>query len=176
MDELKNQQCPVCGKPKAVLRDEEIDVPYFGKTFVFSICCGDCGFSKSDIEAAEERDPVKITFETNSDKDMKIRIVKSSQALVKIPTLRMSMEPGEGSDGFISNIEGLIGKFEKVIESQRDSSDDPSVKKSAKNLLKKIWKIKLGDIPVKIMIEDPSGNSAIISDKSNVEKLKIKKK
>ncbi len=175
MDELKNQPCPVCGKKKAILREEELDIPYFGKTFVFSINCGECGFSKADIEAAEKKDPVKVTFETDSEEDMKVRLIKSSNATVKVPTLRMSVESGEGSDGFISNVEGLINKFEKVVEGQRDSAEDPSVKKSAKNLLKKIWKIKLGDLPVKIVIEDPSGNSAIISDKAKVEKLKVKK-
>ncbi len=174
MDELKNQPCPVCGKKKATLMEKEIDVPYFGKTFVFSICCEDCGFSKADIEAVEEKDPVKVTFETTSEEDMKVRVVKSSNALVKVPTLRMSMEPGEGSDGFISNVEGVIEKFEKVIEEQRDNTDDPSVKKSAKNLLKKIRKIKFGDLPMKIVIEDPSGNSAIISDKAEVSKIKKK--
>jgi zinc finger protein len=174
MDELKDQPCPVCGKNKAVLREEEIDIPYFGKTFVFSINCVECGFSKADLEAAEARDPVKITFETSSEEDMKVRVVKSSNATVKIPTLRMSMESGEGSEGFISNVEGLLAKFERIIEGQRDNSEDPSVKKSAKNLLKKIWKIKLGDIPMKIVIEDPSGNSAIISDKAEVSKMKKK--
>lgn len=175
MDELKDQPCPVCGKKKAVLRDEELDIPYFGKTFVFSINCEECGFSKADIEAAEQKDPVKITFETSSEEDMKVRVIKSSNATVKVPTLRMSVESGAGSDGFISNVEGLLNKFERVIEQQRDGADEPSVKKSAKNLLKKIWKIKMGDIPVKIVIEDPSGNSAIISDKAIVEKLKVKK-
>jgi len=174
MDELKSQQCPICGKHKLILREEEVDIPYFGKAFVFSMCCEDCGFSKADVEAVEDREGVKITFETSSEKDMKVRVVKSSNALVKVPTLRMSMEPGEGSDGFISNIEGLIGKFEKVIEEQRDNSEDQDVKKKAKNLLKKIWKVKLGEIPLKIIIEDPSGNSAIISEKAEVSKLKKK--
>jgi len=32
-----------------------------------------------------------------------------------------------------------------------------------------------GDIPVKIVLEDPTGNSAIISEKAVVEKLKVKK-
>jgi zinc finger protein len=172
MAEMKDQPCPVCGKKKATLMEEEIDIPYFGKVFVFSICCSDCGFSKSDVEAAEAKEPVKITFEVNSEEDMKVRVVKSSNGLVKIPQLRMSMEPGEASDGFISNIEGLINKFEKVIEGQRDCAEDPAIKKKAKNLLKKIWKVKLGDQPLKIIIEDKTGNSAIISDKAKVEKLK----
>ena len=72
----------------------------------------------------------------------------------------MSMESGAASDGFISNIEGLINKFEKIIEDQRDNSEEDDVRKTAKNLLKKLWKLKLGEIPLKIIIEDLSGNSA----------------
>ena len=169
---LNNQICPVCGKKTLVLCEEEINIPFFGKTFVFSMNCSDCGFSKSDIESFEQRDPVKIIFEISLAKDLNARVIKSSNALVKIPTLRMSMEPGENSNGFISNVEGLLNNFEKIIEQQRDSTEDPSIKKKAKNLLKKIWKIKLGELPMKIIIEDPSGNSAIISKKAQVSILK----
>ncbi|MBS3172456.1 ZPR1 zinc finger domain-containing protein [Candidatus Woesearchaeota archaeon] len=172
MDELKNQKCPVCGKNKLTLREEDIDVPFFGKTFVFSMCCEECNFSKADVEAAEQKTPVKITFEINSEKDMSVRVIKSSNALVKIPQMKMSMEPGEASDGFVSNIEGLLHKFELVLEQQRDTAEEEDVKKQAKNLLKKLWKVKLGDQPLKIIIEDKSGNSAIISDKSKIEKWK----
>ena len=107
---------------------------------------------------------------------MTVRVVKSSHASIKIPQLRMSVEPVNGSPGFISNIEGIITRFEKIVEEQRDTSEEEDVKKSAKNLLKKIRKVKFGDIPVKIIIEDPSGNSAIISEKAVIEKLKTKKK
>lgn len=172
MDELKNQQCPVCGKNKLTLREEDIDIPFFGKTFVFSMSCEECGFSKADVEAEEKKDPTRITFEIDSEKDMSVRVIKSSNALVKIPQLKMSMEPGEASDGFISNIEGLLHKFELVLEQQRDTAEEEDVKKQAKNLLKKIWKVKLGDQPLKIIIEDKSGNSAIISNKTKIEKLK----
>ena len=39
-------------------------------------------------------------------------------------------------------------------------------------LLKKLWKIELGEEKVKIVIEDPSGNSGIISEKAVVSRLK----
>jgi len=87
----------------------------------------------------------------------------------------MSVEPGATSEGFVSNVEGILERFKKVIESERDTAEDEDVKKTAKNLLKKLWKIELGEMPIKIVIEDPSGNSAIISDKAIVEKLKVKK-
>ena len=136
--------------------------------------CEACDFSKCDIEAEEEREGSSQTINIDSEKDMRIKIIRSSFGTVKIPQIRMKIEGGENSEGFITDVEGLICRFEDITEKERDSSDDPSAKKSAKNLLKKLRKIKLGDIPIKITIEDPTGNSAIISDK--VETKKFKKK
>jgi len=172
MDKLEKQPCPMCRNKTLTLIEDSKEVPYFGKLFIFCMNCSSCEYSISDIEAAEKKDPIKYTIETNSEEDMKIRVVKSSEATVSMPQLRMKMEPGPGSIGFISNIEGLITKFEKIIEQQRDNSEEPEIKKKAKNLLKKIRKIKFGDEKLKIIIEDPSGNSAIISKKAKVEKLK----
>ena len=176
MDKLEGQQCPFCKAKKLTLLQDEIEIPFFGKVFAFSMNCTGCGVRQSDVEAAEPKDPCKVTFTTESEADMKVRIVKSSQATVKLPGLRMSVEPGSVAEGYVSNVEGLLGRFEKVVESQRDNSDDDGEKKSAKNLLKKMRKIKYGEIPLKIVIEDPSGNSAIISKKAIIEKLKGKKK
>jgi zinc finger protein len=176
MEALDKQECPVCNTKSLTLTEDENDVPYFGKVYLFSMVCSACKYNMSDVEAEEQKEPCKYTFEVNSEKDMTVRVVKSSQASIKIPQLRMSVEPVNGSPGFISNIEGIINRFEKIVEEQRDTAEEENIKKSAKNLLKKIRKVKFGDIPVKIIIEDPSGNSAIISEKAVIEKLKPKKK
>ena len=174
MEKLEKQPCPMCHKNTLTLTEAELDIPYFDKVFVFSMNCSSCSFKKSDIEAAERHEPCKCTIETTSEDDMKIRVVRSSEATVKIPTLRMSSTPGPASVGQITNIEGIINTFESIVESQRDEAEEPSAKKTAKNLLKKIRKVKYGDIPCKIVIEDPSGNSAIVSEKVVKEKLKVK--
>jgi len=101
-----------------------------------------------------------------------VRVVKSSEGSVKIPQLKMSVDPGVASEGYVSNVEGLLERFKKILESERDNADDEDVRKKAKNLLKKLWKIELGEEKVKIIIEDPSGNSAIISEKAIVSRLK----
>ncbi len=175
MEKLENQLCPICHKKALTLTEGEIDIPYFGKTYIFSMSCNNCKYSKSDIEAEERKEPCKITFTIEKESDMKVRVVKSSEADVKMPQLRMSMESGPASDGFVSNIEGLLTRFEKVIEDERDLAEEDDVKKHAKNLLKKIRKVKWGEMALKIIIEDPSGNSAIISEKAVVEKVKVKK-
>ncbi|MDP3728603.1 MAG: ZPR1 zinc finger domain-containing protein [bacterium] len=175
-DTLKGETCPICLEKKLSLTEDEMDIPYFGKTFVFSMHCEGCAFHKADIEAAEMKDPCRLTFTIEKEEDMKIRVVKSSEGSIKVPQLHMSVTPGSASEGYISNIEGLLNRFEKVIEDEKENSEEDSAKTTAKNLLKKIRKVKWGEMPLKIVIEDPSGNSAIISERTIIEKLKAKKK
>ncbi len=174
MEELKNQPCPICGKKTLTLRQEDYNIPNFGEALLFSMSCESCNYSKSDIETLEVKEPAKYTFTIESVEDLNVQVVKSANATVKIPQMRMSVEPGSNSEGYVSNIEGVITRFEKIIKDQRDTSEDKSVRKSAKNLLKKIWKVKEGDVKLKIIIDDPSGNSAIISDKAIITKTKKK--
>ena len=65
-------------------------------------------------------------------------------------------------------------KYEFIVE--RDAADEEDVRKKAKNLLKKLWRVECGDEQLKIVLEDPSGNSAIISEKAVVTKIKGSKK
>lgn len=169
--ELKDQKCPICGKDKLTLTEEDYNIPHFGKCFLMTMHCDSCHYHTSDVESEENKGPIKITFEVEKEEDMKVRVIKSSEATVKIPQMRMSMEPGTASTGFLSNIEGLLNRFKKIIESERDNAEDLSIRKKAKNLLKKLWKVELGEEKLKIIIEDPSGNSAIVSDRAETEKL-----
>jgi zinc finger protein len=176
MEKLDKQQCPICMTKNLTLTQDEMDIPFFGRTYVFNMHCSSCHYNKSDVECEDMKDPSRITFEVSSEEDMKVRVVKSGEATIKIPALKISVEGGPNGEGYVSNIEGILDRFKKIIETERDTAEDEDIKKSAKNLLKKMWKVKMGDIPVKIIIEDPTGNSAIISKKAVVEKLKVKSK
>ena len=175
VETLDNQPCPFCFKKTLSMSEDAMDIPYFGTTYVFSMHCSSCNYDKSDIEAEQPKEPCKHTFTVESSEDMKVRVVKSSNASIKIPQMRMSVESGPSSNGYVSNIEGLLNRFKKILEEQRDNADDKDVRKKAKNLLKKLWKVECGDAKLKIIIEDPTGNSAIISEKTKIEKLKVKK-
>jgi len=170
VDEIGGENCPICRKKTLTLREEESEVPYFGKVFVFSMTCSSCKYHKADLEAAEKHDASRFTLEVSSEDDMSIRVVKSSQATVKIPHV-ITITPGPASIGFVSNIQGLLERVKGVVETARDGEDDPAAKKKAKNLLKKLQKVIWGQEKIKITIEDPTGNSAIISDKAVVKKL-----
>ena len=172
MDEIKNQECPLCGKKTLTLIEDTREIPHFGICFLMSMSCSNCKYHKSDVESEIKRDPSKITFIVKTKKDLNVMVVKSSEATVKIPQMRLSVTPGGGSIGYITTVEGVLRRFKRTIENERDNAEDASVRKSAKNLLKKFWKVECGEQELKIVIEDKSGNSAIISDKAEVSKLK----
>ncbi|MBR9692052.1 ZPR1 zinc finger domain-containing protein [Candidatus Woesearchaeota archaeon] len=171
MEKLENQPCPMCMKKTLTLIEDEREVPYFGKVYVFSMSCSNCKYHKADIEAAEQREPCKYTIDISSDEDMKVRIVKSSGATVKIPHV-VTIEPGPAASGYVTNVEGILNRVKHRIEAARDNEEDADAKKKAKNLLKKLGRVMWGKDKLKIIIEDPTGNSAIISDKAVKSKLK----
>ena len=162
---LGGQPCPVCGKKTLTLSEAEAEVPYFGKLFIFGMTCSDCGFRKADVEAAEQKEPVKWTFEIASKEDLTVRVVKSSEAMVKIPYIG-DISPGPASEGYVTNVEGILNRIKEQVEHLRDAAEDDEDRTKAKNLLKKIMRVLWGEEKIKLIIEDPTGNSAIISDKA----------
>jgi zinc finger protein len=170
---VTGQPCTFCGQNALTLMQQKKEVPYFGEIFVFSMTCENCKYHKSDLETIEPRDPAKYTLEVSSEADLSIRIVKSANATVKIPHMT-TIEPGPAANGYVTNVEGILKRVKHAIETARDSSEDESDVTKAKNLLKKLGRVMWGQETIKIIIEDPTGNSAIISDKAVVEKLKVK--
>jgi zinc finger protein len=166
VDILENQPCPMCHKEALTLRDMKRDIPYFGQCYIFSMDCSNCNYHMADVESADEegKKPVKYTLEIEDEKDLAIRVVKSSQATVKIPHL-LEITPGPISNGYVTNVEGILNRVKKTIEDMKDD-EDPAVQKKAKNQLKKIQRVLWGREKVTLIIQDPTGNSAIISEKA----------
>lgn len=162
---MAGELCPFCNNKTLSLYEAERDIPYFGKVYLFSMDCSSCNYHKADVESAEDNDPVKYSIEIDSEEDMKIRIVKSSSAIIKIPHVG-SMEPGDASNGYVTNVEGILNRLKKQVEIIRDESEDKSDVKKAKNIIKKLIKVIWGQEKLKMTLEDPTGNSAIISDKA----------
>ncbi|MFH1770053.1 MAG: ZPR1 zinc finger domain-containing protein [archaeon] len=162
---IEGEMCPFCHEKKLALREMERDIPYFGLVYVFSMDCAGCGYHKADVEAAENHGKVKYTLEIDSEEDMKIRVVKSSTATIKIAHVG-SIEPGDASNGYVTNVEGILNRMKKQVENIRDESDDKADVKKAKNIIKKLTKVMWGQEKIKMTLEDPNGNSSIISEKA----------
>ena len=173
-DILEGEECPFCHKKTLTLMERKVEVPFFGGLSVFSMSCSECNYHKADVEALEQKEPCKYTLEISSEEDLKVRIIRGSGATVKLPHVT-TIEPGTAANGYVTNVEGILNRVKRQIEYVRDDADDPAARKKAKNLLKKLQKVMWGQEKLKIIIEDPSGNSAIISDKTVKETLKVKK-
>lgn len=168
--EIKGEVCPICHKKTLILREQDIEVPFFGKLCVFSMTCTSCKYHQADVESEEKKEPVRYTIEINTPEDLKIRVIKSSKAKIKIPHV-IEVKPGPVSQGYITNIEGILKRIKHSIEIARDAEEDKETKKKAWKLIKKINRVLWGQGKLKLIIEDPTGNSAIISDKAEKKKL-----
>ena len=174
-EEMEMEVCPLCREKKLILTEREVEVPYFGKVYLFSMTCESCKYHKADIEATDKKEPAKYEFEISSEADMKVRVVKSAEATVKLPHI-VTITPGPAAQGYVTNVEGVLNRVKYQIESAKEMEEDEEDKKKAKNLLKKITRIMWGQEKQKLIIEDPTGNSAIISDKAVKTSFKVKNK
>ncbi len=171
---LEGQKCPMCFKDTLTLMENDQEVPFFGPVLVFSMNCSSCNYHKADVECLEQHEGAKYTLTVSEEKDLSIRVVKSSTATVKIPRI-MSIEPGPASNGYVTNVEGILNRVKVQLEKTRDLAEDDEDRKKAKNLLKKVQAALWGHDTIDIILEDPEGNSAIISEKAIKEKFKAKK-
>jgi len=102
----------------------------------------------------------------SSAEDVNAIVVRSSSGSIRIPELGVSVEPKSG-EAFISTVEGVLNRVVNVVKML---SRDGTSKKRADDVLKQISEIKLGKASMTLIIDDPTGNSAIIPDKKFFKK------
>ena len=110
-------------------------------------------------------------YKITSEEDMNVRVIRSSTATIELPELGIKIEPGTASEAFISNIEGILVRALKIIEQIDKSSKDESKNEYADDLVKRIENLRNGIGFATIIIKDPRGNSAIISEKTKKRNL-----
>ncbi len=161
--------CPACGKELNVIT-AIYDTPYFGKILLTSINC-QCGFKHSDSFSAQIRDPVRFKLEI-SKKTLFSKIVRSASGTIRIPELGLAMEPGPASQGFITNVEGVLIRFQEIVEmAKRWNSDNQKAVERCEFILDRLKNAIEGNENLTLILEDPYGNSAIIDDGVFMEKL-----
>ena len=121
-EDFEQQPCPLCGQKTLILTERETEVPYFGKVYLFSMTCNNCKYHMADVEAAEQKEPAKYEFEASGEEDMKVRVVKSAQATVKLPHIA-TITPGPAAQGYVTNIEGILNRVKYQIESVKEMEE-----------------------------------------------------
>jgi zinc finger protein len=99
--------------------------------------------------------------------DFTTRVIRSSSGTVQIPELGVIIEPGPASEAFVSNVEGVLCRVEEVIAmATKWSSNDPEKTERGNQLLEMIDSVRKGKNTMTLVIDDPFGNSTIISSRA----------
>ncbi|MGA3199052.1 MAG: ZPR1 zinc finger domain-containing protein [Halobacteriota archaeon] len=156
--------CPLCAHELA-FRFNTDEIPFFGEIMLVSASCG-CGFKYADTISLREREAARYQLEFDSN-DFATRVIRSSSGTVQIPELGVTIEPGSASEAFISNVEGVLCRVQEVIRmATKWSSDDPTKFELGNQLLGRIDAVRRGEGTMTLVIDDPFGNSAIISPRA----------
>jgi zinc finger protein len=154
--------CPICGNLKCVEVTTKTDnIPYFGEIMESTLLCRECGYKHSDIICLEQKDPVHYTLVISREK-LNSRVIKSQSATLRLPELGLKVEPGPKSQGYVSNVEGVLERFEKAVETALAWTNDPEAKENARGILEGLHQVRYGEMQTKLVVEDPFGHSAIL--------------
>lgn len=170
--ELPIERCPFCGAPGTCkFRGMIHDIPYFGETMESLIWCGNCRFRHADVMHLGERKPCRYEFKITSVRDMEVRVIRSSTGFIEIPELGVSIRPGPRSEGFVSNIEGVLSRVKAAIQTAMKTAS-PHQRRAGEGKLEKLESIRRGEFAASLILMDPQGHSAIIHPRAKHRGLK----
>lgn len=162
--------CPSC-KGKAVMTELIKEIPHFGKTLFSNLRCTECNFNLNDVSSDSEKKPLKYSAEIKTEKDLTIKIVKSSTSTVIIPEIGARIEPTINSQGYFTNIEGLLNKIEESLSFTAFEEEEKDAQKIKEKLIEKINDAKNAKFIFTVIVKDPFGNGALIGKKIKKEGL-----
>ena len=157
-----NLRCPSCDTESMLASQTEYEVEHFGSVLLSVITCQKCGYRHTDIITLREREPLALTAKISSVDDLKMRVIKSGTATVSIPEFGATITPGPYSEGYISNVEGILGRVEDALTFMLSTAKGRRLAKGER-MLKQIRLAKESRPRFTLVIKDPFGNSAIIS-------------
>tara|TARA_B100001250_G_C19671656_1_gene731759 strand:+ start:325 stop:918 length:594 start_codon:yes stop_codon:yes gene_type:complete len=166
MESTVEQPCPICFSEEGLtMIAHTSEIPYFGEHTQLTILCPSCGWKHTDFIPAEGKKPGAWSLEIDSTEMLSVRIVRSSSCTIRIEKLGLEVDPGGATTGYVSNIEGVLNRFEGAIQlmyRQSISSKEQDVVEKCESLLKKIDLVKSGELVVKMTLLDPMGHSQIL--------------
>jgi zinc finger protein len=165
---VTTSNCPVCNA-KITFDWETKDIPHFGEAMVIAGVCESCGFRLSDVILLSQGEPVRYTITIEDAEDLNARVIRSTSGTIRLPELGINVEPGPASDAYISNVEGVLQKVKGIVAFATKSARDAGVEENTRRgecILERIEQAMNGIGPLTIILEDPLGNSAIVSEKA----------
>jgi zinc finger protein len=156
-------RCPYCEREIQYLYKTE-NIPYFSDILIVSARC-ECGYRHADTMVLQGAEPARWEIRVDGMEDLMVRVVRSASAKVQIPELGVEIDPGPACEGFVSNVEGVIERIDDVVSGVLTWAEGEE-RENALVLRRRIELAREGSLPFTLSIEDPTGNSAIVSEKA----------
>ena len=147
--------CPVCGAEAFFQNTIELDIPYFGSILSLVFLCKHCKFRQTDVLITDIKTPTRFSFRIDGVEDLSVRVVRSSSGTIRMPELGILVEPGESAESFVTNIEGILVRFENAVAQAIRFSDDQDAKLTGAEVLARLQRIWQGEEPATLIIDDP---------------------
>lgn len=165
--------CPQCLKDDALtMLAMSSEIPYFGEHTQITVICESCGWKHTDFIPSDGEKPGYSSLVVDNSEKCSARVVRSSSGTIRIPQLELEVSPGGSSSGFVSNVEGVIKRFEDAVGSiLRGNADDEKILQASLELLESLRKMKSGSSHFLIELLDPRGRSQIIHNDAIVRDL-----
>jgi zinc finger protein len=153
----------------------EYEVEHFGSVLLSVATCQSCGYRHTDITTLTAKEPISLSVKIASIEDLNIRVIKSGTATVYIPEFSATITPGPYSEGYISNVEGVLDKIEDALTFMLSSAKGKKLLRGER-MLKKIRTAREQRPNFTFVLKDPFGNSALVSSKTGkVKKRRLSK-
>ena len=166
MESTVEQPCPICFSEEGLtMIAHTSEIPYFGEHTQLTILCPSCGWKHTDFIPAEGKKPGAWILEIEGSEMLSVRIIRSSSCTIRIEKLGLEVDPGGATTGYVSNVEGVLNRFEGAIQlmyRQSISLKEQDIIDKCESLLEKINLVKSGDMAVEIILLDPMGHSQIL--------------
>jgi zinc finger protein len=159
--------CPVCQTEIHYLYQTD-EIPYFSEILIISALCPSCGYRLADTQILRNSEPSRWELGIGTPDDMMIRVIRSTNGTITIPELGVRIDPGPACEGFISNVEGVLDRIGNVLKSLLSWAETDDERVRIRCLQESLAKVKEGNLAVTLVIEDLSGNSAIIADRAKI--------
>lgn len=158
--------CPMCRATGTLaLLTTTVNVPYFGDGLETTLRCGACGFRHADFMILGQKDPVRLTFRAADEAALSVRVIRANSGTIRIPELGFVAEPTQLSESFVSNVEGVLERAKEVLLTALGWHREDAQRRA----LLEVYLQRLDDFanaraPFTLIIDDPLGNSAIVSE------------
>ena len=166
MESTIDVACVVCTHQGLAMLAHTEEIAYFGEHTQVTLPCPGCGWRQTDFIPAEAREGNCQSFLIRSAEDLSVRVIRGSACTVRLLELDLEVRPGSHSTGYVSNIEGVLNRFQEVIDMvarQAVEEGEMDAITELAQLTAAMQEIRDGEREVTLQMLDPCGHSMVLA-------------